>query len=78
MEESLGQKIVPTTRESRMEAIKGIHGSRGMMRSINEYKDNDITHGLADMNAKHTPFSTYNGSMGYTIVPHARRAPAIK
>jgi len=78
MENSLSQKITPTTRASRMEAIKAVLGSRGVVRSINEYKDNDITHGLADKNAKHTSFSTYNSSMGYTIIPHARRAPAIK
>ena len=61
-----------------MEAIKAVLGSRGVVRSINEYKDNDITYGLADKNAKHTIFSTYKSSMGYTIVPHARKAPAIK
>jgi hypothetical protein len=78
MEKSLGQKIAPMTRATRMEAIKSVLGSRGVKRLINDFKDNDITYGLADKNAKHTDFSTYNSSMGYTIVPHARKAPAIK
>ena len=60
-----GKRIQPLTREQRASALDAILGSRNMISTIHKPNDTDLTRKLADV--KHTGFSSYKASMGYTI-----------
>jgi len=65
--------LLKPTKEHRAKVLEAVLGSRGVRQSIHHYKDNDVTHRLA--NGKLTQYSVYRKEMGPTIVPLARKAP---
>lgn len=72
--EATMKQLLKPENERRMKVLDAVLGSRQARQCIHNFKDNDVTYGLAGTH-KHTSFSTYKPEMGQTIAPLARKAP---